>query len=50
MAFQGSEYKSEYDNKEPDVTYEFDRPLHSGPQSYLLRDEHSAGPTKVKHD
>lgn len=47
MAFQKSEYKNEFEAIEPEVTYEFDRPLHSGPQDYFLKDELTSGPTKV---
>ena len=48
MAFQTSEYKNEFDGKDPEVTHEFDRPLHSGPKNYLISDELYSGPTKVR--
>jgi hypothetical protein len=47
MAFQTSEYKNNFDSKDAEVTYEFDRPLHSGPKNYLISDELYSGPTKV---
>ncbi len=47
MAFQGSEYKGEFDSKDAEVNYEFDRPLHSGSKGYLISDELLTGPTKV---
>lgn len=50
MAFQGSEYKSEFANKTDDVTYEFDRKTSIGPPGFLLRDELTSGPTKNMAD
>jgi hypothetical protein len=48
MAFQKSEYKEEFENKDPeDVHYDLDRPFRSAPQNYLLQDEITSGPTKV---
>jgi hypothetical protein len=51
MAFQKSEYKEEFENKDPEeVTFEYDRPFRSAPQNYLLQDEITSGPTKVVLD
>ena len=47
MAFQTSEYKNEFDAKDAEVGYEFDRPMHTDPKNYFISDDLYSGPTKV---
>ena len=47
MGYQKTEYKDGF-HAEPDLAYEFERSLHSGPRNYLLKDEIDLGPTRVR--